>query len=141
MALSFPEKYADLFKKPAFANLATLMPDGSPQVTPMWVDYDGRHILFNTAIGRVKDKNMRRDRRVSLCIVDPDDPYRYVEVRGQVTDVTQEGADEHINKMSQKYLGQAIYPFRQPGEQRVLFKIDPEHFSESPRARRAAPLK
>ena len=123
------EKYQDLFTKKAFANLATLMPDGSPQVTPVWVDYDGTHILVNTAKGRVKDKNMRREARVSLAISDPDNPYRYAEVRGRVAEITEEGADDHINRMAKKYLGQDVYPFRQPGEVRVLYKITVEKVS------------
>ena len=126
---NIPEKYADLFTKPAFANLATVMPDGSPQVTPVWVDFDGSHILFNSALGRVKDKNIRRDPRVSVAIQDPGNPYRYLEVRGRVVEITQKGADEHINKLSQKYLGKPVYPFRQPGEVRVLYRIEPEHVS------------
>ena len=129
MAKSIPEKYADLLTKPAFANLATVMPDGSPQVTPVWVDFDGSHILFNSALGRVKDKNIRRDPRVSVAIQDPANPYRYLEVRGRVVEITEKGADDHINKLSQKYLGKPVYPFRQPGEVRVLYKIEPEHVS------------
>jgi PPOX class probable F420-dependent enzyme len=123
------EKYQDLFTKKAFANLATLMADGSPQVTPVWVDYDGTHILVNTAKGRVKDKNMRREGRVSLAISDPDNPYRYAEVRGRVAEITETGADEHINRMAKKYLGQDVYPFGQPGEVRVLYKIVAEKVS------------
>jgi PPOX class probable F420-dependent enzyme len=122
-------KYSDLFQKKAFASLGTLMPDGSPQVTPVWVDYDGKYILFNSAVGRVKDKNIRRDPRVSVSIQDPDNPYRYLEIRGRVVEITQNGADEHINKLSQKYLGQAVYPYRQPGEVRVLYKVEPERVS------------
>jgi PPOX class probable F420-dependent enzyme len=129
MASSIPEKFANLFHKPVFASLATVMPDGSPQVTPVWVDYDGKHVLFNSALGRVKDKNVRRDPRVSLAIQDPENPYRYVEVRGRVVEITQDGADEHINKLSQKYLGKPVYPFRQSAEVRVLYKIEPEHVS------------
>jgi PPOX class probable F420-dependent enzyme len=124
-----PEKYADLFKKKAFANLGTLMRDGSPQVTPVWCDYDGKHIRINSALGRVKDKNIRRDPRVALSIQDPENPYRYIEVRGKVVDITQNGADAHIDSLAQKYLGQAKYPHRQPGEVRVLYKIEPEKFS------------
>lgn len=129
MAKSIPEKYADLLTKPAFANLATVMPDGSPQVTPVWVDFDGSHILFNSALGRVKDKNIRRDPRVSVAIQDPANPYRYLEIRGRVVEITEKGADDHINKLSQKYLGKPVYPFRQPGEVRVLYRIEPEHVS------------
>ena len=112
-----------------FASLATVMPDGRPQVTPVWVDYDGEHVLVNTAKGRVKDRNMKRDPRVSLAIIDPDNPYHYVEVRGRVVDITEEGADQHIDKMAKKYLGKDKYPNRQPGEVRVLYKIEPEKFS------------
>ncbi|MGH9703657.1 MAG: PPOX class F420-dependent oxidoreductase [Candidatus Acidiferrales bacterium] len=129
MAEKIPEKYLDLFKKKAFASLATLMPDGSPQVTPVWVDYDGKNIFFNSALGRMKDKNVRRNPRVALSIQDPENPYRYLEIRGRVVEITQKGADESINKLSQKYLDKPVYPFREPGEQRVMYKIEPEHFS------------
>jgi PPOX class probable F420-dependent enzyme len=124
---AIPEKYADLFQKRAFASLGTVQPDGVPQVTPVWVDYDGRHVLVNSAKGRVKDRNMRRDPRVALAIIDPDNPYRYLEVRGRVVDVTEQGASQHIDKMAKKYLGQDKYPGAQPGEVRVLYKIEPEH--------------
>jgi len=123
------EKYSDLFKKKAFANLGTLMKDGSPQVTPVWCDYDGKHIRVNSARGRVKDLNIRRDPRVALAVVDPENPYRYIEVRGKVVEITEKGADDHINSLSNKYLGNPVYPFRQPGEVRVLYKIEPEKFS------------
>jgi PPOX class probable F420-dependent enzyme len=124
-----PEKFLDLFQKKAFANIATLMPDGQPQVTPVWCDYDGRHVLVNSARGRQKDRNLKRDPRVSLSIVDPDNPYRYLEVRGRVVEVTEEGADEHINRMAKKYFGVDEYPYRRPGEVRVLYKIEPVHTS------------
>jgi PPOX class probable F420-dependent enzyme len=121
-----PDEYLDLFRKKAFAHLATLMPDGRPQVTPVWVDYDGTHVLVNSARGRQKDKNMRRNSAVALSIQDPDNPYRYLEVRGRVEEVTEEGADQHIDKMAKKYLGLDRYPYRQPGEVRVIYKIKPE---------------
>jgi PPOX class probable F420-dependent enzyme len=120
-----PEKYADLFEKQAFGNLGTLMKDGSPQVTPVWVDYDGKHVRFNSAKGRVKDINVRRDPRVSISLQDPANPYRYLEIRGRVVEITEKDADDHINKLSQKYLGKPVYPFRQPGEVRVTYKIEP----------------
>jgi PPOX class probable F420-dependent enzyme len=129
MASTIPDNYLDLFKKKAFANLATLMPDGSPQVTPVWCDYDGENVLINTAAGRVKDKNLQREPRVSMSILDPDNPYRYLEVRGRVVERTQEGADEHINKMAKKYLGVDVYPYRNHGEVRILYKIKPERTS------------
>ena len=129
MAGVIPEKYVDLFSKKAFANLATVNPDGTPQVTPVWVDYDGTHVLVNSARGRRKDKNMETNPAVALSILDPDNPYRYLEVRGRVAEITEVGADEHIDKMAKKYLGQDKYPGRQPGEVRVLFKIQPLHTS------------
>jgi PPOX class probable F420-dependent enzyme len=122
-----PESHVDLFKKKAFANLATLMPSGQPQVTPVWVDYDGRHVLINTAEGRQKDKNLQRDKRVALSILDPDNPYKYLEVRGQVVERTHNGADQHIDAMAKKYLGKEKYPFRQPNEVRVVYHIEPQH--------------
>lgn len=124
-----PEKYADLFQKKAFGSLATINADGSPQVTPVWCDWDGKHVLVNSAKGRKKDRNLRRDPRVALSIQDPDNPYRYLEVRGRVVEVTEQGADDHINKMAKKYLGVEVYPYRQPGEVRVLYRIEPERFS------------
>lgn len=129
MAAKIPEKYLDLFQQPAFANLATLMPDGSPQVTPVWCDFDGEFVIVNSAKGRVKDRNMRGNPRVALSIMDPKNPYRYLEVRGKVTDISEKGADEHINKMAKKYMNVDTYPYRAPGEVRVLYRIKPERFS------------
>ncbi|TMA62045.1 MAG: PPOX class F420-dependent oxidoreductase [Deltaproteobacteria bacterium] len=131
MAATIPEKFKDLFTKVAFAHLATSMADGSPQVTPVWVDYDGTHVRVNSAKGRVKDKNMRRNKRVALSIQDPDNPYRYLEVRGEVVDITEEGADTHIDALAKKYLGKERYPFRSPGEVRVIYKIRPDKISTS----------
>ena len=129
MADVIPEQYRDLFQKKAFASLATLMPDSSPQVTPVWVDFDGKDVIVNTARGRVKDRNMRRAPRVALAIIDPDNPYRYLEIRGRVKEVTEEGADQHIDRMAKKYLGVDKYPYRQAAEVRVMFKIEPEKVS------------
>jgi PPOX class probable F420-dependent enzyme len=129
MSQSIPDKYRDLFTKRAFASLATLMPDGSPQVTPVWVDLEGDLVLVNTARGRQKDKNMRRDSRVAMAIIDPENPYRYLEIRGRIAEITEEGADAHIDKMAKKYLGADKYPYRQPSETRVIFKIQPERVS------------
>ena len=131
MSQAIPDKYRDLFSKRAFASLATLMPDGSPQVTPVWCDVEGDHVIFNSAKGRQKDRNVRRDPRVALAIVDPDNPYRYLEIRGTVIEITEDGAAEHIHKMAKKYLGQDKYPFRKPGEVRVLYKVAPEKFSSN----------
>ncbi len=126
MAAAIPENYMSLFSKPVFGFLTTLMPDGSPQTQPVWVDYENGRVIVNSALGRQKDKNMRRDPRVAITLMDPDNPYRYVEVRGKVAEITQDGAAAHIDKMAKKYLGQDKYPFAQPGEQRVLYKIEPE---------------
>src|SRR6185295_17377094 len=112
--------------KPAFAQLATVNADGTPQVTPVWVDYDGTNLLVNTARGRVKTKNLERNPRVALSIADPENPYRYLGIQGRVVATTEDGADAHIDKMAKKYLGKDTYPFRAPGEKRVIFKIAPD---------------
>ncbi|HEX5608450.1 MAG TPA: PPOX class F420-dependent oxidoreductase [Candidatus Binatia bacterium] len=129
MAATIPENFKDLFSKVAFAQLATLMPDGSPQVTPVWVDYDGTHVRVNSAKGRLKDKNMRRDKRVALSIQDPENAYRYIAVRGDVVEITEQGADAHIDALAKKYLGKDRYPFRSVGEVRVIYKIRPDKVS------------
>ena len=122
---TIPANYMDLFKKPAFASLATLNPDGSPQVTPVWVDFDGKNIIVNTAKGRVKHRNVERNPRVALFIGDPENPYRYLGIQGRVTEMTDTSADAHIDRMAKKYLNKDKYPFRQPGEARILLKITP----------------
>lgn len=126
MAQAIPESHAGLLQKPVFAHFVTLMKDGSPQSTPVWVEYDGKHVIINTAVGRLKEKNVRRDPRVALSLTDPENPYRYLEIRGRVVEITEEGADDMINRLSKKYLGKDVYPFRQPGEQRVTVKISPD---------------
>lgn len=126
MATEIPKDFRDLFQKKVFAHLATLMPDGSPQTTPVWIDYDGRHILVNTARGRQKERNVRRDPRVAVSITDPDNPYRYLQVRGSVVEFDSEQADAHIDRLAQRYLGQERYPFRGPGEVRVILRIQPD---------------
>lgn len=130
MSQVIPEKYADLFQKKAFANLATVMPDGTPQVTPVWVDFDGKHVIVNSARGRRKDKNMSQNSSVALSIMDPDNPYRYLEVRGRVAEITEQGADQHIDTMAKKYMGVDKYPYRQTGEVRVMYKIEPTRTSQ-----------
>lgn len=120
------EKYQDLFDKKVFAHLATVGANGTPQVTPVWCDFDGTHLRINTARGRVKDKNLTANPRVALSILDPDNPYRYVQVQGRVTEMTEQGADQHIDALAKKYIGQDRYPYRQPGEVRVLVKIAAE---------------
>jgi len=119
-----PDSFLDLFKKKSFAHLGTIMADGSPQVTPVWIDYDGSFVLVNTARGRTKDRNMERDARVALEISDPDNPYRYLQIRGRVEEVTTDGAEAHINTLSHRYTGQD-YSYRK-GEVRVIYKITPD---------------
>jgi PPOX class probable F420-dependent enzyme len=123
---TIPATHLDLLKeKKALAALATLNADGSPQVTPVWVDFDGSNVLVNTAKGRVKTKNLEREPRVALTIIDPENPYRHVGIQGRVAEITESGADAHIDKMAQKYMGKDTYPWRAPGEVRVIVKIAP----------------
>jgi PPOX class probable F420-dependent enzyme len=129
MSNAIPDKFRDLFEKKAFGQLATIMKDGTPQVTPVWCDFDGNFVRVNSALGRVKDKNVRRNPNVAISLQDPDNPYRYVSIRGKVEDITQDGADAHIDSLAKKYLGQDKYPFRQPGEVRVIYKIRPDRVS------------
>jgi PPOX class probable F420-dependent enzyme len=122
---SIPETHFDLLldEKKAFLYLATLMLDGAPQVTPVWFNIDGDNILINSAKGRVKDRNMRTRPQVALCIQDPSNPYRYMQIHGRVTEFTTDGADDHIDALALKYQGVPKYPYRQEGEQRVKYKI------------------
>jgi PPOX class probable F420-dependent enzyme len=119
-------KYRDIFDKKAFCYVATVGKDGVPQLTPVWCEFDGTHIVFNTARGRVKDKNLAKNPRLAIAAADPDNPYRYVQVRGRVADVTEQGADAHIDKMAKKYIGQDRYPWKKPDEVRMIVKILPE---------------
>jgi PPOX class probable F420-dependent enzyme len=123
---TIPASHSDLLTKPTFAHLATLNADGSPQVTPVWVDFDGTNVVINTARGRVKAKNLAREPRVAVSIADPENPYRYLGIQGRVVEMTENGGDAHIDKMAKKYLGKDTYPFRAPGEVRVIVKIAPE---------------
>ena len=119
-----------LMREPAYCQLATLMPDGSPQVTQVWVETDGEHILVNTSEGRQKVKNVRRDPRVAFNVVDTTNAWRIASGRGRVVDVTAEGADQLIDELAKKYLGEETYPYRQPGEVRLTIKIAPETINE-----------
>jgi PPOX class probable F420-dependent enzyme len=120
------EPWKNTLKKPILVHLTTLMPDGSPQASPVWVDVDGDTIVINSAQGRVKDKNMRRDPRVAISAVDPENPYKAFMLRGRVVDITTQGADKHIDSMAKKYLGKDKYPFARPGEVRVVYRIQPD---------------
>ncbi|HLF77052.1 MAG TPA: PPOX class F420-dependent oxidoreductase [Dehalococcoidia bacterium] len=130
MAAELNQTVRELIDGKNLAHFVTLMKDGSPQVTPVWVDHDGTHVLVNTAEGRQKPRNLARDSRVAMSIVDNDNLYKYVQIRGKVVEVTREGAWEHINKLARKYRGpDTKYPER-PGEQRIIIKILPEFVSE-----------
>jgi PPOX class probable F420-dependent enzyme len=126
-----PEPYLDLIEdsSKAFCSLATLMKDGSPQVTPVWFNTDGKYILINSARGRVKDRNMRRNPNVAIMIIDPKDPYRYIQIRGKVVEITTEGARQHIKELSKKYTGAEKYTGGPIDEIRVTYKILPEKIS------------
>lgn len=118
-----PASYHDLFEKSTFAHVATKMPDGTPHVTPVWVDYDeaAGHILVNTERGRQKERNVRNDPRVGVSMLDPDDPYRYLSVLGRVTEATTAGAREHIDELARRYTGS---DYDNPIEtERVLLRI------------------
>ena len=123
MTESIPEKALDLFQKPLLAHLATVMPDGTPQVTPVWVDFDGTHVLINTAKGRQKALNLDRQPKVGLDIVDSENPWHWLSIRGHIAEATEEGANDHIDKMSKKYTGRDKYANYQPGDVRVIYKI------------------
>jgi PPOX class probable F420-dependent enzyme len=124
-----PSSHADILQKKAFAHFATLMSDGTPQVSPVWVDEKDGFILINSAEGRVKDKNVHRNANVALSVCDPENPYRMLSIRGRVVEITREGAEEHIDKMAKKYLDKDTYPMRRPGEVRVIYRIEPERVS------------
>lgn len=123
---TIPENFQDLFQKKAFCQLATIMKDGTPQVTPVWCDYDGKHVVINSAKGRTKDLNMRRNPNVAISIQDPDNPYRHLALKGKVVEITENGADANIDKLAKKYIGKDVYPGRRPGEVRVIYRIAPE---------------
>ena len=112
-----------------FAFLATIMPDGSPQVSPVWIDHEGNTLLANTSMGRIKQKNLARDSRVALSVANQNDMYDKILVRGRVVSQTLEGAEVHIDKLAKKYLGKDKYPWRGPGEKRVILKIEPINIS------------
>ena len=125
-----PVEFLDLFKKQAFGHLATIMPDGSPQVSPLWVDFDGTFLILNSEAGRQKDLNMRRDHRVAVEIQDPENPYRYLLVRGNVVEITEVGAELAIDQLSLKYTGEK-YKYKNPDNPRVIYKILPTHVRTS----------
>jgi PPOX class probable F420-dependent enzyme len=129
MAEAIDERSRELLEAPNFGHVATIGGDGTPHVAVVWVDTDGDHVLLNSAEGRVWPDNIRRDPRLSLTVVNPENPYEYVVIRGRVVEITHEGADDHINALSRKYLGKDEYPFRLPDEVRLLIRVKPERVS------------
>ncbi len=126
------EPMSKLFEGKNFAYLSTLMKDGTPQVTPIWVDIEDGNIIVNTAEGRLKQKNISRDPRIAICVVDQNNPYHMVTVRGRVVEQTSEGADEHVDKLAKKYLVVDKYPLRSPDEKRIIVRIKPERLLYQP---------
>jgi PPOX class probable F420-dependent enzyme len=122
------EKQTALLEGPNIAVLATIQADGKPQANPMWVDWDGTHVIMNTAIGRAKEKQIRRDPRVGITVFAADNPYEYVAVTG-TAELTLDGAEAQIDKLAKKYIGQDVYPWRGPDEKRITIKITPETVS------------
>jgi PPOX class probable F420-dependent enzyme len=127
MSSTIEGRSEDLLQAKNFCHVATLRPDGTILGAPVWVDVqDGRPVL-NTAEGRAWPRNLERDPRVTLTVQNMENPYEYVTIRGHVAERTKDGADEHIDAMAKKYLGKDEYPFRQPGEERVIIRVEPEH--------------
>lgn len=125
MSEVIPASHLDLLTtKAAFASLATTTKDGWPQVTPVWIGWDGKHVFVNTARGRVKDKTLKSRRPVAMAVLDPDNPYRYLGLRGRVIDETEAGADASIDALAKKYMGVDSYPYRKPTEVRVVYTIE-----------------
>ncbi|HEX9318240.1 MAG TPA: PPOX class F420-dependent oxidoreductase [Nitrososphaeraceae archaeon] len=120
------EQVSKILSDKNFAFLGTLMKDGRPHVTPVWVDLDNDHILINTAEGRIKHKNLTRDPRVSISLVDKNNPYSMVTIQGTVVDQIKEGADDHIDKLARKYLKAEKYPGHSPSVKRIIIKIKPD---------------
>ena len=126
-----PDAFADLLEKRYAAFVATLMPDGGPQVTPVWIMRDGDDLIINSARGRVKDKNLRRDARVAVCITDTANASRYISIRGRVVEITEEGADAVISALALKYTGNPAFRPSNAGEVRVTYRIKPESVATS----------
>ena len=123
---AIPDSHKVLFEKPILANLATILPNGLIQVNPVWCDYDGTYVRFNSPEGGQKGKNVKRNGLATVLLVDPENPFFWLEVRGRVVEITHEGADDHIDSLAKKYLGVDKYPFRREGQVRLTYKIQPE---------------
>jgi PPOX class probable F420-dependent enzyme len=131
-AAEIPVEARHLLEEKAFAHVATLMEDGSPQVSPVWIDREDDAVVFNTAAGRLKDRNLRRDPRVAISITDAENPYENLLIRGRAVEITEHDADEHIDRLAKRYLDADEYPYRQPGEVRLKVRVLPERVSHTP---------
>ena len=129
MSANIEGRDRELLEAPNFCHVGTIRPDGTAQVIPTWVDVDDGQVLLNTAEGRAWPENLRRDPRVTLTVMNLENPYEWVSIRGRMVEDTHEGAEEHIDRMAMKYLGEERYPYLQPGEQRIIFRIQPERVS------------
>lgn len=129
-AMTIPAEYTDLLSSNALAHVATIGPDGAPQNNPVWFGWDGTHVLFSQTTGRQKYRNLTANPKVALSIVDPANPYRYLEIRGTVAEIIDDANNAFIDSMAQKYLGQAQYPWHQPGDHRVIVKVSPTKTSQ-----------
>lgn len=132
MPNTLSDKAKALIDRPVLATLVTLEPGGAPQATPLWIETDGEDLLVNTAKGRVKARNMENDPRVAVTVIDPDDPYNVVALRGTVIEMTNDGADAHIDRLAHKYLGVDEYPMRREGEIRLKVRIRVDHIAMQP---------
>ena len=128
--MTIPDSHADLLDSKALANVATIGPDGEPQNNPVWFDWDGSHLLFSQTTGRQKYRNLQSEPRVSFSIVDPENPYRYLEVRGSVAEIVDDEGNTFIDSMAKKYIDQDVYPWHQDGDHRVIVKVRPEHTTQ-----------
>lgn len=128
--VGIPEGYRDLMETTALVHVATIGPDGGPQNNPVWFDWDGEHVLFSQTKARQKYRNLGRDPRIALSMVDPENPYRYLEIRGEVARVEEDPDNEFINAMSKKYIGIDEYPYHQPGDERVVVFVKPTHTTQ-----------
>jgi len=124
---TIPESHSDILETTALAHIATIGPHGEPQNNPVWFDWDGTHLLFSQTKGRQKYHNLERDPRVAISIVDPQNPYRYLEIRGRLVRVDEDPNLDFINRMAKKYMGKDKYPWHQPGDERVVMVVEPEH--------------
>jgi hypothetical protein len=125
-----PESHKDILESTALAHIATIGPKGEPQTSPVWFEWDGKHIKFSQTKNRQKYRNLQRDPRISLSLVDPNNPYHYIEIRGEVKRIEEDEGNAFINSMAKKYMGQDVYPWHRPGDERVVVVVEPAHTTQ-----------